>query len=557
MKRTRNTVGALAASLALIAGTSNSLGAPGANEWIELPVVINLYNGTNVSEADAKKYIERANEVFKQAKIKLKIAKVNKNFMVGNNDAKQSGTEDAEAERKGKKELKDNTKGKGIKINFTDDPWTEKGGTVNGWAKHKSPVIFLRKNPDPNAAKSCEKTGNTVAHEICHVLTINYDLYGNNEKDRLTYGRDDRTDTKLTDAEKEEIRKEAAKRGKVQKKDAGATPSTKKRKETGLGFNEDPASPQDHLGISDAMMTGSETEGDIACRILTNGFYPFGAPDNYLFLIDIDANPATGQNFVGFEGIERVIQVFPEVPGFAFAQGLDLMNPTNDIFLNGTIIEERKFPETLAPATEPSDPAFDAIDVDVPAGWFGFDPGLADIVPVIAASGGPFGIVDVLPFEFDLLDGDRGPIVVTSDGEIDAAGGEMVDVSGLGFPGGASIEVELDDLVLGTIPAQPDGSFNAVFALDPATLTDTYFLTASDPVSGEFGFAVIDVLGAAGPCNPADLAPPFGTLSFGDISAFIAAFSASDPAADLAAPFGSFTFGDISAFIAAFSAGCP
>jgi alpha-amylase len=58
-------------------------------------------------------------------------------------------------------------------------------------------------------------------------------------------------------------------------------------------------------------------------------------------------------------------------------------------------------------------------------------------------------------------------------------------------------------------------------------------------------------------CNPADLAEPFGQLTFGDISVFLAAFSAQDPSADLAAPFGQFTFGDISAFLAAFSAGCP
>ncbi len=58
-------------------------------------------------------------------------------------------------------------------------------------------------------------------------------------------------------------------------------------------------------------------------------------------------------------------------------------------------------------------------------------------------------------------------------------------------------------------------------------------------------------------CNGADIAPPFGQLTFADISAFLGAFSASDPAADLAAPTGAFTFADISAFLALFSSGCP
>ncbi len=58
-------------------------------------------------------------------------------------------------------------------------------------------------------------------------------------------------------------------------------------------------------------------------------------------------------------------------------------------------------------------------------------------------------------------------------------------------------------------------------------------------------------------CNAADLAEPFGQLTFADITAFLAAFNASDPAADLADPQGQFTFADITAFLAAFNAGCP
>lgn len=58
-------------------------------------------------------------------------------------------------------------------------------------------------------------------------------------------------------------------------------------------------------------------------------------------------------------------------------------------------------------------------------------------------------------------------------------------------------------------------------------------------------------------CSPADLAEPFGVLSFADITAFLGAFNSADPVADLAAPLGSFTFADIAAFLAAFTAGCP
>ncbi|MEM9373282.1 MAG: GC-type dockerin domain-anchored protein [Planctomycetota bacterium] len=58
------------------------------------------------------------------------------------------------------------------------------------------------------------------------------------------------------------------------------------------------------------------------------------------------------------------------------------------------------------------------------------------------------------------------------------------------------------------------------------------------------------------PCV-ADVAAPFGSLNFFDVSTFIGLYNQQDPSADLAAPFGAWNFFDISAFIAAYNAGCP
>lgn len=59
-----------------------------------------------------------------------------------------------------------------------------------------------------------------------------------------------------------------------------------------------------------------------------------------------------------------------------------------------------------------------------------------------------------------------------------------------------------------------------------------------------------------GGCSDADLAEPFGQLDFFDVSAFLSAFSAGDPAADLNND-GKFNFFDISGFLSVFNAGCP
>ena len=76
---------------------------------------------------------------------------------------------------------------------------------------------------------------------------------------------------------------------------------------------------------------------------------------------------------------------------------------------------------------------------------------------------------------------------------------------------------------------------------------------------GNTGFDDTDLdfaINGAPPC-PADLAEPFGTLNFFDLSAYLALFNAQDPAADLAAPFGALNFFDLSAYLASYNAGCP
>jgi hypothetical protein len=65
------------------------------------------------------------------------------------------------------------------------------------------------------------------------------------------------------------------------------------------------------------------------------------------------------------------------------------------------------------------------------------------------------------------------------------------------------------------------------------------------------------LLTGGGGCNAADLAEPFDVLDLADITAFIGAFLAQDPAADLAPPAGVFDLADLTAFVTAFVGGCP
>jgi hypothetical protein len=84
-----------------------------------------------------------------------------------------------------------------------------------------------------------------------------------------------------------------------------------------------------------------------------------------------------------------------------------------------------------------------------------------------------------------------------------------------------------------------------------ANLSNTFPFTGS----GRIGTFTITLISDAS-CSHADLAEPFETLDFFDVSAFISAYNAQDDSADFTND-GVFDFFDVSAFINAYSAGCP
>jgi subtilisin family serine protease len=152
---------------------------------------------------------------------------------------------------------------------------------------------------------------------------------------------------------------------------------------------------------------------------------------------------------------------------------------------------------------------------------------------------------------------------------VTAPGQDIISTDRLGADGYSS---ENYTFVSGTSFASPyaAGVAALILSVDPsltAAEVETILRTTTKDLGAPgfdttYGHGLVDAAAAlaalsAGPCNAADFADPFGQLTFGDVSAFLAAFSSSDPAADLAPPSDVFTFGDVSAFLAAFNAGCP
>ncbi|MFG0300139.1 MAG: GC-type dockerin domain-anchored protein [Phycisphaerales bacterium JB047] len=162
----------------------------------------------------------------------------------------------------------------------------------------------------------------------------------------------------------------------------------------------------------------------------------------------------------------------------------------------------------------------------------------------------------------------------------------MLDMSvALGLPGGEPTEFPIEDLpvlvpISGQLEVFGNGNASLTLSATPDPIMNTIPLEGIDlpeipfelPTLGEETAGVlftlspqsiafdasigltINALGAPAAC-PADLTGD-GNLDFFDISAFLAAYTAMDPAADFDGN-GVYDFFDVSSFLGAFSAGCP
>jgi hypothetical protein len=145
---------------------------------------------------------------------------------------------------------------------------------------------------------------------------------------------------------------------------------------------------------------------------------------------------------------------------------------------------------------------------------------------------------------------------------------------------GQTVDRTIDDMITFSVPITLGEPFNlGIYGFADAGKRSSSGVPGSSSAGVDFGITwvearVVDAGGATiagvtisgetgldwpnGPATcPPDLAAPFGVLNFFDVSAFLAAYNAQDPAADFAEPFGVFNFFDLSAFLAAYNAGCP
>jgi ABC-type transport system substrate-binding protein len=168
------------------------------------------YPGANMQkiEETLKKWIERENQVWAQANVEFTCTLVTEMIPDPNATNTPDGTilSPAGWSQEEKDLSKSSRDANSINVYITPDLVDPEGGTTGATAAPLSFADPTKNTGDPqpfieldypNAGDPTNANENTTAHEKGHFLGLD-DLYGDADKNNLMYGRQSRTDTKLT-----------------------------------------------------------------------------------------------------------------------------------------------------------------------------------------------------------------------------------------------------------------------------------------------------------------------------------------------------------------------
>lgn len=556
------------AAIALVVGAASSAYATGTKQldYYSVKLRIKLYVGCGMTKEEAKAAAARANEILKQAMVRLEVADdciVEDVAIPGGNDGSLTEDERETVRKDGQSDIAGTDgKGKGVTAAVVTQPHAEDGKPVktNGSAVEGNGTIVMRENP-----AGAEKTAQTMAHEFGHVFGLR-DQYAAGTEGRLMHGYSaDRTDTTLTEAEIATVKAKAKEFGTcINKKVPNATPAERTPESHGGKTNPGaPAPGGSEKEVAFIRINRLEPSTTYLVNFEVNGVLPpvLTQPVVYHLLIDADNNPGTGQVAFGRPGIDHIVRAesFGEntIQYVLDRPGVGVFPLTGERFRGLECFDD----ETLSP---PGQPAFqskhDFLRVQVPTSLLQFSNGEFFQMSVVTIQQG-LGITDQFDLQFDLNYHLRGPQMATSLGEYPS--GQPVDVAIANFQPFEPFSLRVDDTPLGNFVADGAGSFAGVVPMPPLA-GGFYFLTA-EPLPGTRGFG-----GTPGYATTViDVAPPppclgdangDGMVTFSDVTAILANFG-SDYTPGTGPGDSNFdgfvNFGDVTTTLANFGTPCP
>jgi hypothetical protein len=479
-----------------------------------IPIVINLYKDSGISADDAKKAVEEASKILAQAEFKLTVVKVNSPFADGDTVVDWSTRGYDKVSEAGKKEIENTPNKKGIKVSFVKEP--EKGDTNPGWSFHRQPVVCVKNRG------TATKTGETIAHEIGHVLSLvgTYkiaegvmadtsghapDKPGDNGNGNLMAPSNRRTGTKLSAAQIAEMQKERFKRGKCSTQFQQAFPAQKEQQQNGARTdpNRDQDAAFDYQHLTSLYVWSLAGDTLVHAQLSTGGVLTGLVSSTYSLAIDSDNNSTTGVLYKLFAGTDYAVELTVSGSGPYTVSGLVRRLSDGAVFPLPTPPEIA--PGNLVPDSDGSViHDFDEFLFDVPKSLIGLTSATGNI-PIGLTSESNGTIIDQDRAIFDLNRWLEDPTLATFGAGIPVPGTPYAfQVSGLQPNSAVNFFVDERTVFAGTTDSSGGLSSSFTFPSDLPSTTP-HFLTAQDS-TGEFAYSMTcpdlrnpDQLHATGP----------------------------------------------------------
>jgi hypothetical protein len=488
---------------------------------IQIPVIVNVYPGA-VVRAQA---IVEANKILRQANMKLVVVKTNWIHansggvgQWGGDNGSGGGAagdgqithiegdvpDEGEAVRKfGSNEIAKLPNQKGIKISFCQTPMV--GSPTPGVAVHRDPTIIVRDRGN------AQDTGETIAHEIGHVMTLgaghriaigtNADdaghapnKPGNNGNGNAMAPSNRRVGTHLTQDQIDEMRRRRLVHGKCAAQWKKAYPAIKDEQQYGtitdaLGDHGDNLSIYD---LDQVYLTSLAGAYDIDVQITVAGLISpsMDIDANYSLGFDTDAYIATGVLYGELAGVDRIVTVIAtgNIVSGTFVVTGEVYDPISDTVISLDVPPIVAIEAAYVDLDEPAQDIATSFLFTVPKELLNLS---AVEAPVVATSGGTEALYDLTDvFVFDSERWLDDPTLTPTLGTGVPTPGDAYPFQVSGLNPNDEFVLYLDDTPVLTDTLDATGSFSGTFTFPIDLPADEfYFLTAQDS-TGEFAYNI-------------------------------------------------------------------
>ena len=500
MKYNRKFQAVLIATLILFLAVTSFVNAA---RTITVPLLVNVQKGVTITDDQIADMVKEANKLLKQADIQIKFNKKTDiknpyNDGVNNNDKIEKG-EDKTLDPKAVKELESHTgkKGHGVKVVISNEIHG-KSGTL-GLAAHdpKSPVIYIK------SGQTAKKGGNTLAHEFAHIFTLggyhkvtdteNADKSGHiNKPNNLMHPTSN--GEKLTEDQKEELRKGAARNG---NKEGILTYCW--RSIASL-FNYQSPNPEElMIGAISHLLE----EGLYRQDFRFGGNVTQGDPVMLVAAFDVDNNPGTGRDILLPDGstafgMDRTLEVI--VDGDPLAGGMATANILDEVGnpILAPDVEYEHVPKIIDDWVDPNSYIiYDRVTVHIDQGLLPLDPVFSSAVVYSYLMSDPLQN-DKLPIIEIEMPTDPEPVVILD--RYEALPGDLITVTGEHFyPNDPNVFLQFNDEEIDFYPSDASGACTAILQVPVDVVPGRHFvnMNTNDPIGGfetKYAFAVLEVI---------------------------------------------------------------